>query len=570
MNPRRAAASPGSTGGAATDDELTRIWEEAKKHLRGRIADAAFQFWFDRTVPLGLDDGAFVIGVPNDFAREWIEKRLVGQVAEALEQVLGGAVEVKIVVDARAAALPDRPAAEPTAEPPVETAPPKGKRGDRRRKPRTTRAVGDLNPRYVFDRFVTGPNNEYATAVARSVAESPASAYNPVFIYADTGLGKTHLTQALAHAALEQHPDLQVRYVTCERFTDDFINAVTDKGRIEGFKQTYRDNDVLIVDDVQFLAEKQQTQVEFFHTFNALYEAGKQIVITSDRPPRELEVLEERLRSRFGQGVVVDISRPDLETRIAILRKQVKWEGFEIAEPEALEWIAQKVTTNIREALRSPDASRQLRLHPWGRRHRRDHQGGAQGYRPQGLPASGHHRDGPERGGPAVRSARQRPARQPAHPGRRLRTPHRDVPLQGSSRRPRSRRSAPGSAAGTTAPSSTRSTRWSGNSRTATIRSCRTSWPSSAPASRPPTEISPQPLWTTPSSPADDPHGSVEIGYASLTIDAAAGRSATFCTHRPHHCAEAPALIVQRQDHLSTSSTGTVMTARSIYFSFFS
>ena len=211
------------------------------------------------------------------------------------------------------------------------------------------RSAGDLNPRYVFDRFVTGPNNEYATAVARSVAESPASAYNPVFIYADTGLGKTHLMQAIAHAALEQHPELQVRYVTCERFTDDFINAVTDKGRIEGFKQTYRENDVLIIDDVQFLVEKQQTQVEFFHTFNALYEAGKQIVITSDRPPRELEVLEERLRSRFGQGVVVDISRPDLETRIAILRKQVKWEGFEIAEPEVLEWIAPKVTTNIRE-----------------------------------------------------------------------------------------------------------------------------------------------------------------------------------------------------------------------------
>ena len=214
---------------------------------------------------------------------------------------------------------------------------------------RQKRAAADLNPRYVFDRFVTGPNNEYATAVAHSVAESPATAYNPVFIYAGTGLGKTHLTQAIAHATLEQHPELNVRYVTCERFTDDFINAVTDKGRIEGFKQTYRDNDVLIVDDVQFLADKQQTQVEFFHTFNALYEAGKQIVITSDRPPRELEELEDRLRSRFGQGVVVDISRPDLETRIAILRKQVKWEGYQIAEPEALEWIAQKVTSNIRE-----------------------------------------------------------------------------------------------------------------------------------------------------------------------------------------------------------------------------
>ncbi len=299
-------------------------------------------------MPLGLDGGAFVIGVPNDFAREWIERRLARQVGEALEEVLGDTVDVRVVVDARAAALSDAPATESAAAEPPEKppAPPKRRRGT---SSRTARAVGDLNPRYVFDRFVTGPNNQYATAVARSVAESPATAYNPVFVYADTGLGKTHLTQAIAHEALEQHPELQVRYVTCERFTDDFINAVTDKGRIEGFKQTYRDNDVLVIDDVQFLAEKQQTQVEFFHTFNALYEAGKQIVITSDRPPRELEALEERLRSRFGQGVVVDIGRPDLETRIAILRKQVKWEGFQIAEPEALEWIAQKVTTNIRE-----------------------------------------------------------------------------------------------------------------------------------------------------------------------------------------------------------------------------
>ncbi len=338
----------GRLGGAPTDDELTRIWEAAKKHLRGRINDSAFQFWFDRTVPLGLEDGAFVIGVPNDFAREWIERRLAKQVAEALTEVLGDAVEVRVVVDVRAAQVPETPAA---ADDDSEPAPPDSPQPKRRRggSTRSAQAAGDLNPRYVFDRFVTGPNNQYATAVAHSVAESPASAYNPVFIYADTGLGKTHLTQAIAHEALVQHPDLQVRYVTCERFTDDFINAVTDKGRIEGFKQTYRDNDVLIIDDVQFLAEKQQTQVEFFHTFNALYEAGKQLVITSDRPPRELEALEERLRSRFGQGVVVDIGRPDLETRIAILRKQVKWEGFKIAEPEALEWIAQKVTTNIRE-----------------------------------------------------------------------------------------------------------------------------------------------------------------------------------------------------------------------------
>jgi chromosomal replication initiator protein len=279
--------------------------------------------------------------VPNDFAREWIEKRLAGQVAEALSDVLGDTVDVRVVVDARAAELPQQSAA---AEPPA-----RPRRVSEARAARAAKAAGDLNPRYVFERFVTGPHNEYAAAVAHSVAESPATAYNPVFMYADTGLGKTHLIQAIAHATLEQHPDLQIKYVTVERFTDDFIKAVTDKNRIDGFKQSYRENDVLLIDDVQFLVEKQQTQVEFFHTFNALYEAGKQIVITSDRPPRELVELEERLRTRFGQGVVVDIGRPDLETRIAILRKQVKWEGFQIAEPEVLQWIASRVTTNIRE-----------------------------------------------------------------------------------------------------------------------------------------------------------------------------------------------------------------------------
>jgi chromosomal replication initiator protein len=286
--------------------------------------------------------------VPNDFAREWIEKRLAPAVAQALSEVLGDTVALRVVVDERAAQLPQEKAVSnadgsTAAGGPPPSPPPRSPNA------RPAKVAADLNPRYVFERFVTGPNNEYATAVAHSVADSPATAYNPVFIYADTGLGKTHLMQAIAHSALQQHPDLQVKYVTVERFTDDFITAVTDKRRVEGFKQAYRENDVLLIDDVQFLAEKQQTQVEFFHTFNALYEAGKQIVITSDRPPRELEALEERLRSRFGQGVVVDISRPDLETRIAILRKQVKWEGYQIRDPEVLEWIASRVTTNIRE-----------------------------------------------------------------------------------------------------------------------------------------------------------------------------------------------------------------------------
>jgi chromosomal replication initiator protein len=325
-----AAASLHQRGGRAIDDQLTLIWTETKAHLRGRVNDPTFRLWFERTVPLEFDGNTFVLGVPNDFARDWIERRFGAVVGEALHAVLGAEVQLRVAVDERAAE------AEVTVPPqPLEPAPPDQLPAPMRTPAGRNHVLSDLNPRYVFDRWVIGPHNEYATAVARSVAEAPAAAYNPVFVYADTGLGKTHLIQAIAHAALAKDPTLQVKYVTVERFTDDFINAVTDKGRIEGFKQSYRDNDVLLIDDVQFLAEKQQTQVEFFHTFNSLYEADKQIVITSDRPPR--------------QGVVVDIGRPDLETRIAILRKQVKWEGFKIADPEVLEYMASRVTANIRE-----------------------------------------------------------------------------------------------------------------------------------------------------------------------------------------------------------------------------
>jgi chromosomal replication initiator protein len=352
------------------DDQLTLVWEEAKAHLRGEVNDATFRLWFERTVPVSMSEGTFVIGAANDFSREWLETHFGERVHHALVEVLSADVEVRVVVDPRAAAIdPHRPGEEPASrEASLAPAEPgdgdmgdaavgDGDRTDRpsggaadgtSSNPRQTDALG-LNPRYIFDRFVVGSHNEYASAVARSVAESPAAAYNPVFIYADTGLGKTHLIQAIAHETVARHPEQRVKYVTVEQFTDEFINAVTEKGRIEGFKQKYRTNDVLLIDDVQFLAEKQQTQVEFFHTFNSLYEAHKQIVITSDRPPRELEELEERLRSRFGQGIVVDIGRPDLETRIAILRKQVKWEGYKVRDQDVLEFIAGRVSTNIRE-----------------------------------------------------------------------------------------------------------------------------------------------------------------------------------------------------------------------------
>ena len=333
----------------AIDDQLTLIWNEAREHIRGRVNDATFRLWFERTVPVGLEDTTFTVGLPNEFARDWVDARFGALLREAISAVMAADIEVRVVVDERAATVTS---SNPVDEAPAPVAPvtrPAGAgNGDGAPDGLQADASG-LNPRYVFDRWVVGPHNEYATAVARSVAATPVTAYNPVFIYADTGLGKTHLIQAIAHEILVADPRLRVKYVTCERFTDDFISGVTEKGRVEGFKQQYRANDVLLIDDVQFLAGKQGTQVEFFHTFNALYEADRQIVLTSDRQPRELEELDDRLRSRFGQGVVVDIGRPDVETRIAILRRQVKVDGNTIGEPEALEYIASRVSTNIRE-----------------------------------------------------------------------------------------------------------------------------------------------------------------------------------------------------------------------------
>src|SRR3989454_1009448 len=209
-------------------------------------------------------------------------------------------------------------------------------------------AVDGMNPKYTFDSFVIGSSNRFAHAAALAVAEAPAQAYNPLFIYGGTGLGKTHLLQAIAQYVMEHSSELSVRYVTSETFMNDFINSLRDK-RIEGFKQRYRNYDLLLVDDIQFFEHKERIQEEFFHTFNSLYESGSQIVISSDRPPREISTLEERLRSRFEWGLITDIQPPDLETRIAILRKKVAADGIHIADPQVLTFIAGRISTNIRE-----------------------------------------------------------------------------------------------------------------------------------------------------------------------------------------------------------------------------
>jgi chromosomal replication initiator protein len=215
--------------------------------------------------------------------------------------------------------------------------------------PRETPEV-ELNTKYTFDLFVIGSSNRFAHAAALAVAEAPAQAYNPLFIYGGTGLGKTHLLQAIGHYVRQHSRRMTTRYVPSETFMNEFIDAVRDRGaRIEGFKRRYRNYDVLLIDDIQFIEGKERIQEEFFHTFNSLYEGGAQIVISSDRPPREIATLEERLRSRFEWGLLTDIQAPDLETRIAILRKRVDTERIAIDDPEVLTFIAGRVASNIRE-----------------------------------------------------------------------------------------------------------------------------------------------------------------------------------------------------------------------------
>jgi chromosomal replication initiator protein len=322
--------------------ELTAesLWSEVSGRLRGALNDTTYGTWFREASGVELSDDRFVLGVPNDFTRDWIEGHFLGLIGAAIRDVTGterliglelvetapadhadgdgdsllDAVSVAPVV----AAIPGRPES------------------------------GGFNAKYTFDSFVIGSSNRFAHAAALAVAEAPAQAYNPLFIYGGTGLGKTHLLQAVAQYVSEHSSDLSVRYVTSETFMNDFINSLRDK-RIEGFKQRYRTYDVLLIDDVQFFEHKERIQEEFFHTFNSLYEAGSQICMSSDRPPRDIATLEERLRSRFEWGLITDIQPPDLETRIAILRKKVKTDGIHIHDPQVLTFIASRVSTNIRE-----------------------------------------------------------------------------------------------------------------------------------------------------------------------------------------------------------------------------
>jgi chromosomal replication initiator protein len=305
--------------------ELTAesLWTEVSKRLRETLNEKVYRNWFGQVSGLELSDDTLKLAVPDGYTRGWIDDHFSGLIQTALEEAAGRSLRLELVIDQSA-------------------------RADTGSVEQPRRAVEGMNPRYTFDSFVIGSSNRFAHAAALAVAEAPAQAYNPLFIYGGTGLGKTHLQQAIGQYVAEHASALSVKYVPSETFMNDFINSLRDK-RIEGFKHRYRNYDVLMIDDIQFLEHKERIQEEFFHTFNSLYEAGRQIVISSDRPPRELSTLEHRLRSRFEWGLITDIQPPDLETRIAILRKRVKTDGIHIPDPQLLTFIAGRISTNIRE-----------------------------------------------------------------------------------------------------------------------------------------------------------------------------------------------------------------------------
>jgi chromosomal replication initiator protein len=304
------------------------LWEEISGRLREALSDGTYSKWFGDVRGFELDDDTLVLVVPSEFTRDWIESNFLGLIGAAVRDILGGERVVELNV------AEDRTGSDDVV-PMVQRVP-------------TRPESGGFNVKYTFDSFVIGSSNRFAHAAALAVAEAPAQAYNPLFIYGSTGLGKTHLLQAVAQYVAEHSSALSVRYVTSEAFVNDFINSLRDK-RIEGFKQRYRAYDVLLIDDVQFFEGKERFQEEFFHTFNSLYEAGSQIVLSSDRPPRDIATLEERLRSRFEWGLITDIQPPDLETRIAILRKKVKVDGIHVHDEQVLTFTAGRVSTNIRE-----------------------------------------------------------------------------------------------------------------------------------------------------------------------------------------------------------------------------
>lgn len=336
---------------------MAAVWEQVLGSMEKEIIKPIFDTWIKSTIPLSLTDTTLEIGTPSQFIKDWIETRYAATIQNTVRQVTQKPLEVKFVnldlESAKSQSYPGQAVEQESTPPLVKPAfaadyPPAA--GDDiavRKNNGTEDFITSLNPKYTFESFVIGNSNRFAHAASLAVAEVPAKVYNPFFIYGGVGLGKTHLMHAIGHRIRQNHPHLKVLYISSEKFTNELINSIRD-GNPESFRQKYRNIDVLLVDDIQFLSKKEHTQEEFFHTFNTLHEANKQIIISSDRPPREIPTLEDRLRSRFEWGLITDIQPPDLETRIAILRKKALLENFSMPN-DVMVYIASRIDNNIRE-----------------------------------------------------------------------------------------------------------------------------------------------------------------------------------------------------------------------------
>jgi chromosomal replication initiator protein len=322
--------------------DAKQVWRAALGELQVSLSPANYETWLRDTNLVDVEDQRFRIAVPNGFAKDWLETRYRSLISQTLARIVGYSVQVEFVVgpapstDGVEMDGPERPQAAAPAMVRVEP----------------TRVGGEggatyLNPRYTFTNFIVGSANRLAHAASLSVAERPGHAYNPLFLYGGVGLGKTHLMHAIGNQVIARFPRKRVVYATSEKFTNEFITSI-QQGKIDEFRARYRRIDLLLIDDIQFIADKERTQEEFFHTFNAIHEDGKQIVLSSDRPPKAILTLEERLRSRFEWGLIADLTAPDLETRIAILRAKAE-EGAVPITSDVIEFIARKVVSNIRE-----------------------------------------------------------------------------------------------------------------------------------------------------------------------------------------------------------------------------
>lgn len=304
------------------------FWEKTLELIKAELSPVSFNTWLKTLSPVRLDNGSLVLSAPNKFNKEILETRYATLIENAMNQISAEPLSLEFILSGSEAK----------------------KDFDSESFPNRSNSFSEstnLNPKYVFDTFVIGNSNRFAHAASLAVAESPAKAYNPLFIYGGVGLGKTHLMHAIGHFIKHKNNESKVVYVTSEMFTNELINSIKDDKNVL-FRNKYRNIDVLLIDDIQFIAGKERTQEEFFHTFNALHEANKQIIISSDRPPKEIPTLEDRLRSRFEWGLITDIQAPDFETRVAILRKKAETEKIDIPD-DILHFIASKIQSNIRE-----------------------------------------------------------------------------------------------------------------------------------------------------------------------------------------------------------------------------